>query len=329
MRILVIGGGSIGRRHLMNLKSIGPGELSLVEPGDARREEVAAEAGVPAFATIAEGLDTSPDVAVIATPNHLHVENAIEAGERGCHLFIEKPLSHDHTGLDALNRVVRERGLVTMVGCNMRFHPGPARVKKLIRDGAVGTLRFMRVHTGSYLPGWRPWQDYRQSYSANQSMGGGVLLDCIHEIDLTRWYGGEVTSVLCDAGRIGDLEIDTEDYAEILLRHADGNRSEVHLNYLSRTYERGCSVFGDAGTIHWEFASGEVRHYDSATETWKTYAQPPGWDVNQMYIDELRYFLTCVERNLPTTLPVADATKLMRVVFAAKQSAAEDKRVEL
>ena len=329
MKILVVGGGSIGKRHLTNVAPMVDGNVLLVEPDDERRSLVADEAGVSAYASLEAGLDQEPDIALVATPNNLHVSNAITAAERGCHLFIEKPLSHDEEGLDELSRIVDERYLVTMIGCNMRFHPGPARVKKLIDENAVGTLRFLRVHTGSYLPGWRPWQDYRKSYSANRSMGGGVLLDCIHEIDLTRWYAGEVGSVNCTADRIGPLEIDTEDYAEISFQHTGGARSQIHLDYISRTYERGCSVHGDLGTIHWDFGEQRVRHYDAEADRWATYEQPAEWDVNRMYVAEMQYFLACVEAGVRTTLPVDDAARLMRVVFAAKRSAAKGELVAI
>ena len=321
MRIVVIGGGSIGRRHLMNLRSMDVGELFLVEPDDDRRVKVAEEAGVEHFAGLDAAFQRKPDAVVIATPSHLHVEQALEAAEHGCHLFIEKPLCAVPDGLDQLVDAVRTRKLTSLVGCNMRFHPGPAKVKELIDAGAIGQLRMLRVHTGSYLPGWRPWQDYRRSYSANRSMGGGVLLDCIHEIDLTRWYAGEVEAVFCEAGTIGPLEIDTEDYAAMMFRHVNGARSETHLDYLSRTYERGCSVFGDTGTILWDFREKRVRHYDATTDTWSEYTEPDNYDINRMYIDEMRHFFDCTESGESTTLPVDDAARLMAVVFAAQRSA--------
>jgi predicted dehydrogenase len=327
MRILVIGGGSIGRRHLMNLKSMDVGELLLVEPDAARRGEVADEAGVDSFGTLAEGLDRKPDMVVIATPSSMHVEQAIAAARCGCHLFIEKPLCANTDGLDELAEIVAERSLTTLVGCNMRFHPGPAKVKQLIDGGAIGRLQYMRLHTGSYLPGWRPWQDYRKSYSANRSMGGGVLLDCIHEIDLTRWYAGEFASVYCDAGTIGSLEIDTEDYAAMVFRHTNGVRSETHLDYISRTYERGCSVHGDEGTITWDFTAAQVRWYSAETEEWTVFDLPSDYDANTMYIDELHHFLACIDSGEPTTLPVDDATMLMKGVFAAVESASAGKRI--
>ena len=320
-KALVIATGSIGMRHLRNMQTLGVEAIAVVEPDDERRQAACSETGVEGFATLEEGLNWKPDIAVVASPNSLHVEHAQAAAECGCDLFIEKPLSHTRDGLEELAETIERKKLVSIVGCNMRFHPGPAKVKEIIDSGVVGKVLFQQVYTGSYLPGWRPWQDYTKSYSANASMGGGVILDCIHEIDLTRWYAGPVKDVFSLAGHISSLKIDTEDYAVLICKHAGGVVSEVHLDYVQRTYERGCRIVGENGSIFWDFRRKEVQVYTAGNESWKTYPEPENWDVNGMYIEEMRHFLACVETRTPTVLPVSDAIHVMDFAFAAKRSA--------
>lgn len=322
MKVLVVGGGSIGRRHLVNLQSLGIEALAAVETDRGRGEALSREAGVPVFETLARGLDWEPEAVVIATPSHLHVPQALEAARRECHLFIEKPLAHDAAGLRELCEETARRRLVTIVGCNMRFHPGPAQVKRLLDQGAIGRVLFARVHGGYYLPAWRPAQDYRQSYSANRSMGGGCLLDCIHEIDLTRWYFGDVREVFCVAERLSSLEIDVEDTVLLVCRHRSGCLSDIHLDYVQRTYDRGCEIAGEEGSIFWEFQDGRVRLFDARSGEWTEHRQPEGWETNRMYLDEMSHFLDCVRRREPTVLPVAEAGRVMALVFAARESAA-------
>ena len=321
MKALVIATGSIGRRHLRNLKALGVRGLAVVEPDQSRREEACAEVGAKGFAALEAGLDWQPDAVVVASPSNLHVEHALAAAERGCGLFIEKPLSHTREGLSELAEAVERKGVVSIIGCNMRFHPGPAKVKELIDAGSIGRVLFQQVFTGSYLPGWRPWQDYTKSYSANASMGGGVILDCIHEIDLTRWYAGPVSEVFALTGHISSLRIDTEDYAALTCRHANGVVSEVHLDYVQRSYERGCRIVGEEGSIFWDFRKKEVQFYDAGEEQWETFAEPANWDVNGMYVDEMRHFLDCLREGKQTVLPVGDAVNVMDLAFAAKESA--------
>jgi predicted dehydrogenase len=238
----------------------------------------------------------------------------------GIALFVEKPLSHSLEHLVALKGEVETRGLTTLVGCNMRFHPGPRQVKALLEAQTIGRVLFARVHTGSYLPEWRPGTDYRKSYSANASMGGGCLLDCIHEIDLARWYLGKVRSVYCLAERVGSLEIDVEDLAVLVCRHESGTVSEVHLDYLQRSYERGCQVVGENGSVFWDFRTGEVRRYDAAKKEFETFAQPADWTINQMYVDEMEHFLHCLRDSRPTLQPIGSAIEAMQIVLAAKRS---------
>lgn len=329
MKALVVGGGSIGRRHLRNLHTAGVHQLALVEPDARRGQEAALPVAAALFSGLDEGLAWGGDLVCIASPTHLHLEQALAAARAGRALFIEKPLSHSHDGVAELAYEVESRGLVSLVGCNMRFHPGPARVRALLDQGALGRVLFARVHAGSYLPAWRPAQDYRAGYSASAALGGGCILDLIHEIDLARWFLGEVDEVFCMAEHLSSLDIDAEDVVSIVGRHADGARSEIHLDYVQRTYERGCQVVGEQGTIHWDFTGGGVRWYDAGAGTWTTYADPPGWETNAMYEAELAHLLTSCAAGTDTVLPVREAARVLAVALAAKESARSGRLVRV
>jgi predicted dehydrogenase len=321
MKALVVGGGSIGNRHLRNLKRLGMEHLGLVETDAVRLEANAAEIPITKFSRLYDGLDWGPDCAVVATPTHLHAAQTLEIVRRGFPVFVEKPLSHTAASLCEIAELVQKKNLVSLVGCNMRFHPGPAKVKEFIEEGRLGRILFARVHTGSYLPDWRPGADYRHNYAVRSETGGGCIMDCIHEIDLARWYLGEVQSVFCCAGHLSSLEIETEDVAILVCRHTSGAFSEIHLDYVQRSYERGCQIVGELGSVFWDFNAKAVRWYDAASKEWTTYSQPETWEVNQMYVDEMKHFVECLRAKRPTTLPIAEAAALMQVVFAAKVSA--------
>lgn len=317
-KALVVGGGSIGARHLRNLRALGIPSLGVVEPVDARRETLAGECSARAFSSLEEGLSWRPDAAVIATPTQLHARQALQVARAGVPLFVEKPLSHNLLGITDLLAEIARRNLVSLAGCNLRFHPGPAKVKELLGQERIGRILFARVHTGSYLPEWRPAQDYRESYSASPD-AGGCILDCIHEIDLARWYLGEVAEVTALAAHLSNLEVGAEDVAAMLFRHVSGAISEVHLDFVQRTYERGCQIVGERGSIFWDFGAGRVRLCE-ATKPDTIFAQPQDWSVNCMYLDEMRHFLDCVSTGKPTVLPVAEGARVLRIALAAKES---------
>jgi predicted dehydrogenase len=327
MKALVAGGGSIGSRHLRNLKKLGIEHLGLVEPEVSRREAAAAEFAVASFSGLGEGLAWAPDFVVVATPTHLHASQSLETVRGGFALFVEKPLSHTAEHISEIANLVEKKKLTSLVGCNMRFHPGPAKVKELIDEGRLGKILFARIHAGSYLPEWRPNSDYRSNYAAKVETGGGCVLDYIHEIDLARWYLGEVKSVFCSAAHLSSLEIETEDVALLVCRHQSGARSEIHLDYVQRTYERGCQIVGELGSIFWDFNVRTVRWYDAAKKEWSVYTQPAAWEINQMYVDEMKHFLECLAEGRPTALPIQEAAAVMRIVFAAKASSEQEKTV--
>jgi len=327
MKALVVGGGSIGIRHLRNLRQLGVEQLGLVEPEDVRRDAGSAELSVSAFAELREGLEWIPSFVVVATPTHLHAAQTLEIVRGGFAVFVEKPLSHSVEHISEIADLVERKKLTSLVGCNMRFHPGPAKVRQLIEEGRLGKILFARIHAGSYLPEWRPNTDYRGNYAARVETGGGCILDYIHEIDLARWYLGEVQSVFCSAAHLSSLEIETEDVAILVCRHAGGAMSEIHLDYVQRTYERGCQIVGELGSVFWDFNARTVRWYNAANKEWSVYSQPAAWEVNQMYVDEMKHFLECLAEHRATTLPISEAVNVMRVVFAAKESSEQEKMV--
>lgn len=327
MKALVVGGGSIGSRHLRNLNQLGVEHLGVVETDVSRRATLAAGTPATGFSTLQEGLDWAPHFVVVATPTHLHAEQTLEIVRAGFPVFVEKPLSHSPAGVREISDLVSRTKLVSLVACNMRFHPGPAKVKRLVDEGRLGRILFARIHTGSYLPEWRPNTDYRSNYAARVESGGGCIMDCIHEIDLARWYLGEVQSVFCCAGHLSSLEIETEDVAIVVCRHTRGAVSEIHLDYVQRTYERGCQIVGELGSIFWDFNAKSVRWYSAPEKKWTTYPQAEAWEMNQMYMDEMKHFLDCLAERHPTTLPIPEAAELMGVVFAAKESASQGRMI--
>lgn len=321
MKSLVVGGGSIGRRHLQNLKVLGVDQLGLVEIDFHRRRSLSNECAAVEFADLDEGLDWLPDCVVLATPSHLHAEQALHILRRGFDLLVEKPLCHTLELLPQLADLATRTNLISLVGCNMRFHPGPAKVKELLTQHRIGKLLFARIHSGSYLPSWRPGTDYQSNYAAREETGGGCILDCIHEIDLACWYLGDVEEVYCFSGHLSSLDIATEDVAALICRHEDGVLSEIHLDYVQRTCERGCQIVGETGSIFWDFNAEQVRWYDSGTAGWSGFQPPENWQLNQMYLDEMQHFLDCIRNRKPSVLPIEEAAAVMKVAFAAKASA--------
>lgn len=321
MRIAVLGCGSIGQRHLRNLLAIGQSDIVAYDPALEIREEVLNLYKVAACETLEDVWGQEPDVAFITSPSHLHLEHSCLAAHHGCHLFIEKPMSDRLEGLDDLLAIVQEEHLVTMVGYNTRFHHGPSSVKRLIENGAIGKVISGALEAGQYLPDWQPGRDYRKRYSAHRSMGGGVLLDGAQEFDFARWLFGEVTEVYCLGGKMSSLELDTEDSVNLLMKFDSGMSASLHLDYIQRVYAKTCKVIGEEGTIHWDMTSPwQVRWYSANTNAWTDIPAPDDYSVNDMYIEEVRHFLSCLEDRRDTGMSVVEGVQLTRVLLGARES---------
>lgn len=311
-RFLVIGCGSIGRRHLRNLRALGVDALLAFDPSPERRAEAERESGAETSGSLDALLDPGIDACLVCSPSAMHAEQAVALAGR-CHLFIEKPIATTYQDALRVREAVSGAAQVCLVACNLRFHPGIVALKAALDGGAIGRPLSIRGEFGQYLPDWHPWEDYRQGYSARKDLGGGILLDAIHEIDLVRWLCGAYREVQAVCGRAGDLEIDTEDLGLLIGRTERGVFCEIHLDYLQRSYARHCKVIGTAGTLLWDAPTARTTLLRPKEEP-EVLCDFRDLDPNEMYLAELRHFLHCIEGEETPAQGAAAGTEAVRVV---------------
>ena len=323
-RALVVGCGSIGRRHARNLKSLGVHQLGFCDTSPEALKQCREELNGEVFGDYGEALRKfKPDMVLICTPPVFHVEEALAALHAQAHVFIEKPLSHESSGIQALITEARRHDRNVQVGYNMRFQPGLQIVKELIDSGKIGRVLWLSAEAGQYLPDWRPWQHYRESYSARHELGGGIILDGSHELDYICWLLGRPTEVTCRAEHLSSLEVDVEDSAWIYLTFPERRRAEVHLDFVQRAYTRTCKVVGETGTALWDFSSQEVRWFSAGQPGWKSV--PYVFEANDMYVAEMRHFLESMGAGTGPMVDLEQSRDVIRVVEAAKRSSEEGK----
>src|SRR5208282_1417599 len=321
-RTLVVGCGSIGRRHARNLKALGVRRLGFCDTSPEALKQCREELGGETFSNYADALQKfKPEIVLICTPPVYHVEEALAALQARAHVFIEKPLSHESSGIQALISEARRRDRVVQIGYNMRFHPGLRILKDLVDSGRIGRVLWLHVEAGQYLPDWRPWQHYRESYSARQELGGGIILDGSHELDYICWLLGRPTEVTCRAEHLSSLDVDVEDSAWIYLTFPERRRAELHLDFVQRAYTRTCKVVGEKGTALWDFTVQEVRWFSSEQPGWKSI--PYTFEVNDMYVSEMAHFLESLGSGTGPMVDLEQSRDVIRVVEAAKKSSEE------
>jgi len=319
MKFLVIGCGSIGKRHIRNLKSLGYEDIIAYDVKKERLKEVE-EYNVNTFDNLDKAFNQLIDAVLVCTPSSLHLQPALLAVKNGCHVFIEKPISHNLEGLDELIDIAEEKKLVIMISFNLRFEKGLRLVKKLLDEKAVGKVTTAICIAGQYLPDQHSWEDYRYGYAANRSLGGGVILDGIHELDYISWFLGDIKEVFCFADKLSSLEMDTEDTSAILLRFKNNAIGVIQMDYVKRTYERTCEIIGDEGIIKWDFKEHTVKLFSAKTREWETIQDDKEYDINKMYVDEMERFIDCINGKGSPPVDAVSGKRILEVALAAKKS---------
>lgn len=327
MKILVVGYGSIGKRHVNNLTKIK--DIEILVCSKNKNVNILKKNGVKIFESLAEAIKEKPDVGIICNETSFHVKTAIKLAKHNCHLFIEKPLSNSLKDINVLLDLVKKKKLITMIGCDMRFHKCIQEIKKIIESGDLGKIISVRVENGSYLPDWHPGEDYRTSYASKKKLGGGVVLTLIHEIDYLYWFFGRINEVSAITGKISDLEISVEDFAAITLRFQKKIIGEVHLDYFQQPEFRNCKIIGNKGIIYWDSNSNEVRHYINSKKKWITIMKYKKYQRNNQFVNELEYFFECIKNQKQTINSIEDGIYTLKISLAAKKSSVLKKNISV
>lgn len=344
MKVLIVGLGGIGQRHVRNLRAILGNAVSI---GAVRHrglkqllsdqfqivpnQDVEEHYGIVHYDDFDAALAERPDAVFVTNPTSLHIPIALAAAKAGCHLFIEKPLSHTLDGIAELTELSQRNRLTVLVGYQLRFHPCFKILAETIQKGQLGHIMSARIEVGEYLPAWHPYEDYRQMYASRRELGGGVILSQIHELDYAYRLFGLPKRVFALGGHLSRLEVDVEDTASMLLDCMVGGKSVavyVHQDYVQLPPSRTCQVMGDRGKICVDFCEPSVSIYDEAGHL-ITDQRFPEFQRNQLFIDEIKHFVACLEgRELPE-VSLHDGAQSLRIALAAHRSLSSGQPVSL
>lgn len=322
-RILIIGMGSIGKRHLRLARKLLPNVDIRVLRHQATNEVPEYSNGC--FSSIEESIAFAPQIAVIANPAPFHIPTAQALAEVGVHLLIEKPLSASLNGVVQLLETCKKKSTVLLTGYNLRFLPSLQRFRDLLDENVIGKVLSVRCEVGQYLPSWRPESDYRQGVSARHELGGGVLLETSHELDYLRWIFGEVEWVKATLSHQSSLEIDVEDTAHLTLgfvEKTDGHQliGTVNLDFIRHDTARFCTAIGEKGSLRWDGLAGEVLLYEAGAKEWRELFSNP-YQRDDSYLAEWQNFIACVTEYKTPLITGQDGLKVLQIIEAARHSA--------
>jgi len=264
--VLIVGLGSIGKRHISIINSSFPNiNIVVLRHKNCSEKEYGSLKISKCVTTLNDALKTNPQAAIIANPASKHTEIAKELASNGVDILVEKPISSNSKDAKELIETCEKNNTILMVGYNLRFLPSLIHFKQCIQSNLIGKIYSIRSEIGQYLPNWRLGFDYRHGVSAKKSLGGGVLLELSHEIDYLKWIFGSVNWVKAHISKQSGLDIDVEDSANIILGFKSNDVGELtaslNMDFIRHDTTRKCFVIGEKGTLLWDGFLGKVKYF--------------------------------------------------------------------
>lgn len=291
MNFLVIGSGSIGRRHTSNLLKLGHkvvvqsvflADQSLII--DGARLTVTKKAQLSDF-----------DAVVIANLTSQHIEFAIKCAVLKLPVFVEKPLSNNLASAYEFAEMTAKQNLVIEAGFMLHAHPQVALIKDYLLKKHIGEVLYVRAAVGQWLPEWRPDRDYKSGYAADKNKGGGVLLDLIHEVELVQSLFGKIQDKKIYRIKCDRLEIETESIATVNGLLENGAICHIEMDYIRRNYKRELEIVGDLGSIYWDYSTQRVTLSVIGKKDVIHEISDSEMTRNDMYLDHMKHFISRIK----------------------------------
>lgn len=331
MHILIIGSGSVGKRHGRNFASL-QCEISAFDPRADRLKEIKNDVGIlknsySSFDDVIVDLRKFDGV-VIASPPKFHIEQAIAVIESGVPLLLEKPLCPTLNEAQKLKIfLVHKSQAKVILGYTYRWWEPLREMRDLILSGKIGKILHTRFVMSAHLADWHPWEKYQDFFMASRDLGGGALLDESHFIDLMYWFFGMPKSVFAKVEKLSDLEIETDDNVDALFAYENGSLATMHLDLFGRPHEKYIIATGNNGSIYWSFEPNEIRItvFNEKDLDIRKY----NCERNDMFLALARDFVKLIGGQDDKVCAVHDGIEVMKIIEACRQSSILRKEIEI
>lgn len=325
-KILIVGYGSIGKRHVNNLLKESNFEIIICTKQKNLKFK---NKRVTAYNSLEQCLGKKPSIGFVTNETSLHVQTAIKLAKNNLDLFLEKPLSNSKKNIVKLEKIVKEKKLIVQMGYHFRFHKCIKKIHQLILQKKIGRIISVQIENNSYLPDWHPNEDYTKSYAAIEKLGGGIVLTQIHELDYLYWFFGKPKSIFSVTGKFSDLKLSVDDFSSSIIEFEHKIIAEVHLDFFQGPEFRSCKIKGTKGALYWNSDLNQVKFFNNKKRKWDMILKVDNFQRNQMYIDEIKNFIKCVKERKKTINDLDDGIITMNMALAIKKSAKNKKIIKM
>jgi predicted dehydrogenase len=307
MKILICGLGSIGIRHAKNLIFLKKKNLIFFRERNYDLKEKKLKK-FKIYNTLLEALDENPKIAFICNTTSKHIDTALTCAKKGCHLFIEKPLSNNLKKIDQLEKIAKKKKIKVMIGYNMRFHPLMIKIRKLLKSNKLGKVYNIQSEWSEYLPDWHPWENYKNTYAAKKNMGGGCNLTLSHELDSLYWLFGKIKKIT-NYKIFNFLDCDVDTSSDFLIKFSNNLVGYSHIDFLGKPHTRKLVISGTKSKILFNYYKNKLEVINRLGNKKKFRVK---FKKNDMYLAELKYFLKCIKNNSLPSPNIKDSKYILK-----------------
>ena len=314
-KIIIVGYGSIGKRHSKNIKKISNHQIVLFREINKKNTD-----GYEEIYNYEDILKLDPLFVLICNPTKYHYEILKFCVKNNLNFLCEKPLVSSIKQYKSIKKISNLYKGIGRVAYNLRYHPIIIKIKELMLKKEIGQIIYSRFFVGQYLPDWRKNTNYLINYSAHNNLGGGVILDLSHEIDIAEYlFGNPNKNPISLTEKISNVTIDSEDISEIIYKTNSNVFVSIHMNYLIREKTRKIFMFGTNGSINADLISGEIEI--SKNKNKKKLKRKINFNINDMYIKLIEDYIATINNNKNNNkkLPsINDSSSLLERLFYLK-----------
>ena len=335
MKALFVGLGSIGQRHLRNLKILLP-NIKIMAYRHSRNVPILDNRNNPVknsdfseyynleeYDSLKSALKQKPDMVFVTNPSRFHAKTAIAAMQAGSFVFIEKPFSCDiKSAREILLLEEKLKKKLCMIGFQYRYSPTLIKLKEIIENNVIGNLINGQIANGEYLPNWHPYEDYRKSYASLNELGGGAIFTQIHDLDYSIHLFGMPKSLYAVGGKLSNVDIDVEDSINILTCFEHKNSPltiNISLDYVSWPSRRYIKLFGENGSIDCDLNANKIKIHLRENKEILSY-DFSSITRNEIFIKELENFICFVKGTEEPKVDIKEGLKSLKFALTAKSS---------
>lgn len=331
---LICGLGSIGKRHLENLETLGFSCKDILvyrtqKGSQPFGDNVLQHHGHrhPVFYDLDQALSKLPQITFITNPTAYHISLALKAAKARSHLYIEKPLSHSLEGVHSLEKEILKKNIFATVAYNLRFHPLMGKIKNWLDEKILGEIISCQAEIGERITHWHPWENHEISYASREDLGGGAILTQSHELDYLYWFFGMPEMVFSAGGILGDLQMNVENCVSSIIKYPTFYAS-LYLDYYKHPPRRTLQITGTKGRLEWNDLEKKCSFLPLQGNP-IFYEEPKDFDRNHMYLAQLKDFLTCIQKNKSPSIDFRQGADVLKIALAMKASLKTGKKVNL